>query len=170
MLSFFKTKKRADRSRALKFFQVLHPLDTVYENDLNGVPTTDPNVQSELNRMVDLACTGVSAATLQAMLLPSCRNHRDPFVQGYVFGCLDASKKILWGVEDFNRSFFHCGFLSYFKSMEAADAALMDAGAAISEQEKTFMQALGIGFADTVKMLQKKGHPSGLADHFNGNY
>lgn len=162
MFGFFRKKKAKDEFGFITYFKVNHPLDIPYENDLKGKPTNDPEIQAELNRMVDLACEGALPAKLQAVMLS---DSGDPYNQselGYVFGCLDVYKSKLWGVEDFNRSFFHCGFRSYYGNMDAARTALIGLGMAIANSHPEFMQASKIGWSDAYKMITEKTQPSGL--------
>ena len=168
MFSIFKKKKEPEeRSRVLTYFQVNHPLDIPYENDLNGKPTSDPEIQAELNRLVDLACLGVSPAKLQSVLAPKSGNPHDLFELGYLFGCLDVYKSLIWGVEGFNRSFFHCGLYSYFGNMDDANAALLGLGSSIANNDPEFMRATKIGQSDAKKMIDEKKTPSGLMDYFS---
>jgi hypothetical protein len=142
-------------------------LDIPYYNDLKGISTGDPKIQTKLNRLVDLACFGASPAKIQSVLISQAGNPSNKLELGYVFGCLDAHKSYMWGVEDFNRSFFHCGFVSYYGSMDAARTALINASIAIDDKNLKFMQAATIGTLDAIKLMTEKTPPSGLVTLFS---
>ena len=166
MFGFSKKKKKEEKPSPLSFFKVNHPLDIVYEQDINGIRTRDPKVQAELNQLADLACMGASLAKVQAITIRAqVKDPFDLFVLGYVFGCLDVYKTQLWGVQDFNRSFFHCGFYSYFGSWNAANDALINLSKAINSNEPEFMRAAKIGSSDTFNMIQEKKIPNGLIEY-----
>lgn len=165
MFDFLK-KKKEEKPSTLSFFKVNHPLDIVYEQDINGIRTRDPKVQAELDRLADLACLGASLVKAQTMTISA--HSKDPFdlfELGYVFGCLDVCKTHLWGVPDFNRSFFHCGFYSYFGSWDAANNALQSQGIAIINNEPEFMRAVKIGSSDVFNFIQEKKTPNGLMEY-----
>lgn len=170
MFKFLKKKSSPkQRSRVLDYFQVNHPVDLTYKDDINGVAIKDAKAQKELERLTDLAIAGTAPAELQAIMLPESKDPHNMVELGYVFGCLDIFKCNFWGVKDFNRSFFHYGFLIYFGSFEAkdaalavADSALMAAGAAITDKNSEFFRAVEIGRDDAIHYAETRSPPSGL--------
>ncbi|HIP22478.1 MAG TPA: hypothetical protein EYG79_02610 [Rhodobacteraceae bacterium] len=150
----------------MKYLQINHPLDLPYENDLNGVRTKDPKVQAALNQMVDIACMGATPAKLQRDLAHYISDPNDLFEIGYVFGFLDAHKTFIWKVSEFNRSFFHIGFRSYFENWELTNIGLLNAVTAISGNDTEFMHAVQIGKVDALRLLEEGAHPNGLRMHF----
>ena len=163
MFGLFKKKKPTKpRSRVLDYFQINHPVDVTYENDINGVVTKNEEAQKELDRLAKLATAGTAPAELQAVMMLDAKDPNNILELGYVFGCLDIFKCNFWGVKEFNRSFFHCGFFIYFGSFEAADTALMAAGASITDKNPDFLKAVDIGRDDAIHYAETRSPPSGL--------
>ncbi|WP_299841597.1 hypothetical protein [uncultured Paracoccus sp.] len=148
-------------------FQANHYLDAVYLNDLNGTRTDDPKIQAALDRMVDVACLGVSIAKIQVEMTSHRRSPANLWELGYVFGCLDAHKILLWGVKEFCRSFFHCGLMSYYGNADAARTGLMNIGIAITSNDPEFERGSNKGRSDALKMISERSVPSGLMKFLN---
>lgn len=163
----FQKKKTVDRFEFLKFFKVNHSIDIPYENDLRGIPQTDPKINVELNNLADLVIVGVNTAKMQSVLIPESGDPNNILELGYVFGCLDASKTLLWNVEDFNRSFFHLGFRFYYGDLDKARTALINLGVAINNNDTEFMKVATIGRSETVRMITEKKQASGLIELFS---
>ncbi len=112
--------------------------------------------------MVDLACSGAHIAKAQQVLSGRSIELYNKFEVGYVFGCLDVYKTFVWGVTDFNRSFFHCGFLSFFGSMELANEAMVSLGVFLVEEDQGFLKGATVGKKDAIAFVNDGTHPSGL--------
>lgn len=164
MFGFFKRKPKSGDFDWLNSFQTNHYLDPIYLNDLNGTRTDDPKIQADLDRMVDLACLGVSPAKVQSVMASHSGNPANLWELGYVFGCLDAHKILLWGVKDFCRSFFHCGLMSYYGNTDAARTGLINIGIAITSNDPEFGRGANKGRSDAMKSISEGSVPSGLIE------
>ena len=110
MFGFLKKKPHA-----LSFFQKNHPVDGPYEDEIIFGKNQNGTMRAEIDWMVDIACMAAGLATIQrAMTNNKGGNPRDVIELGYVFGLLDWHKNNVWGVREFNRSFFHFGYFHYF--------------------------------------------------------
>lgn len=98
-------------AEGLRFFQSRHRIDDAYLADILGESTPSGEVASDIAEM----CLIVEAAIGPLQILLGGRGEpHDETTIGYLFGWLDVFKSHVWHVSDFNRSFFHYGFLLWF--------------------------------------------------------
>lgn len=119
MFGLFRKKAASNNpSSGLSFFQSRHRIDDAYLADLMREKTPTGEVATEIYKMCDIVGAAIEPIYLSAILLGDRGSPSDEGTVGYLFGWLDVFKTNVWHVSDFNRSFFHNGFLAWFSRSE----------------------------------------------------
>jgi hypothetical protein len=115
MFGFFKKRPTPENaSSGLRYFQSRHRIDDMYLADLLREANPSGVIKNEIEKM----CIIVESAMMPLQLTSQWSGgqgdpHNEELI-GYLFGWLDVFKTQVWQVRDFNRSFFHFGFLLWF--------------------------------------------------------
>lgn len=101
-------------SDGLKFFQSIHRIDDAYLSDILGQETPKGEIHAEIQKMCNIVEAAISPLQVMALLSGGTGDPKNEETIGYLFGWLDVFKTNIWRVSDFNRSFFHYGFMLWF--------------------------------------------------------
>jgi hypothetical protein len=155
----------------LKFFKSTHRIDDAYLADLMREATPTGEIAADIEKMCKIVGLAVAPIQMSAHLLHDYGSPTDEEVVGYLFGWLDAFKTNVWHVHDFNRSFFHYGFLIWFGSSESGDrganhmqkamSAMTCLGLSITDAAPRFMAAAKRGQAEARAFLVEQKPPKG---------
>lgn len=158
----------------LDIFQVNHPIDIPYEQDIIYNKHQSSEDRAKINRMVDIACMAVGLAEIQSVLAGTKRDMNDAKEIGYVFGISDFYKVYVWGEGNFNRSYFHVGLMRYFASQSSQGkeqdiligvSALKLASMHLMNKNAQFMKYTKIGNADAKEFIDNDSKPLRLHNY-----
>lgn len=158
-------------SEKLRFYQSRHRIDDAYLADLLGQQSSDREVSAEIAKMCQIVEAAIAPLEMRAMMaFDGARGSpHDKALIGYLVGWLNVFKVHIWGVMDFNRSFFHYGFLLWFIKPGGSDfarfSAAMDAmtcmGFEMSSRSDVFLSAWQRGAQDATDFLRDQKPPQG---------
>jgi hypothetical protein len=159
MFNFFKRKapETKNPTEGLHLFQARHRIDDAYLADILGRATPTGEVANDIQRMCSIVESAIGPLHAVANLRNINRNPLDEPSTAYIFGWLDVFKIYVWDVRDFNRSFFHYGYLIWFlgpNEMERFESAM------------TAMRCLGVNAVDPSqawKAEEKRGRDEARA-------